>query len=501
EHPVMPQAPDRGKETTKFMIPKPKDNWTDAEKFQEEANYRVLYAIMMAVDQTRHKMIVHCKTVKDAWRVLQRQFKGSTVVKASRLQWVTLEFDQIKMRDEETIDVYYARLCDLVNQSMMLGEEISEKRQVQKIMRTVVPRFREKITALESFQRVASLDVDELLGELRTFEINNNYDKNLMYGTTWETFQKLTISKPLSPKSPLKVHSPMQKSVSKTYHNFVPICHYCGVTGHIRPKCYKMQHDLCTGNVRGWNQSGILVKVHARTLPNNRAKTHQVWVAKKSFNCFAFVLSLRTSLNGKWYQDNGCSRHMTGEPSYLMNIQSGSNGEVTFGDGVSNKVIGTCCLNLGGLPKLTDVEGSCVLTGSRSMDNCYLVDFNEKCLFSNVSEPEIWHQRLGHIGYSHLVKLTNARVVRGVPKIAMKDQPICEPCQLGKQTRTSHKSLNHIASKQILELLHMDLMSPIQVESYQGKKYIFVCVDDFSRYTCVDFCVKSLTHSLPLSHF
>ncbi|CAA0832987.1 Unknown protein, partial [Striga hermonthica] len=45
------------------------------------------------------------------------------------------------------------------------------------IMRTVVPRFREKITALESFQRVASLDVDELLGELRTFEINNNYDK------------------------------------------------------------------------------------------------------------------------------------------------------------------------------------------------------------------------------------------------------------------------------------------------------------------------------------
>ncbi|CAA0832659.1 Unknown protein, partial [Striga hermonthica] len=93
------------------------------------------------------------------------------------LQRVTLEFDEIKMRDEETIDVYYARLCDLVSQSMMLGEEISEKRQVQKIMRTVVPRFGEKITALESFQRVASLDVDELLGELRTFEINNNYDK------------------------------------------------------------------------------------------------------------------------------------------------------------------------------------------------------------------------------------------------------------------------------------------------------------------------------------
>ncbi|CAA0808318.1 Unknown protein, partial [Striga hermonthica] len=103
----------------------------------------------------------------------------------------------------------------------------------------------------------------------------------------FDKFVKSTVSKPLSPKSLLKFHSPMQKFVSKTHHNFVPICHYCGVTGHIRPKCYKMQHDLCTGNVRGWNQSGIPVKVHARTLPNNRAKTHQVWVAKKSFNGFA----------------------------------------------------------------------------------------------------------------------------------------------------------------------------------------------------------------------
>ncbi|CAA0819880.1 Unknown protein, partial [Striga hermonthica] len=57
--------------------------------------------------------------------------------------------------------------------------------------------------------------------------------------------------------------------------------------------------------------SGIPVKVHARTLPNDCTKTHQVWVAKKSFNYFAFVLSLRTSLKGKWYLDSGCSIHMT----------------------------------------------------------------------------------------------------------------------------------------------------------------------------------------------
>ncbi|CAA0841742.1 Unknown protein, partial [Striga hermonthica] len=75
-------------------------------------------------------------------------------------------------------------------------------------------------------------------------------------------FVKSTVSKPLSPKSSLKVHLPVQKPVRKIHHNFVPICHYCGVTGHIRPKCYKMQHNICTGNVFNWNSSGIPVNVH-----------------------------------------------------------------------------------------------------------------------------------------------------------------------------------------------------------------------------------------------
>ncbi|CAA0822378.1 Unknown protein, partial [Striga hermonthica] len=145
----------------------------------DDSNYSYWKSMMTIFLRSLGKGVweIQCKTAKDAWQILQRQFEGSMDVKASRLKRVTLEFDEIRMRDEETIDIYYAKFCDLVNQGAMLGEEISEKCQIQKIMRTVVPRFREKITALESFQRVASLDVDELIGELRMFKINNNYDK------------------------------------------------------------------------------------------------------------------------------------------------------------------------------------------------------------------------------------------------------------------------------------------------------------------------------------
>ena len=58
---------------------------------------------------------------------------------------------------------------------------------------------------------------------------------------------------------------------------------------------------------------------------------------------------------------------------------------------------------------------------------------------------------------------------------------------MGKQLKNSYTVVTGINTLRVLELLHMDLMGPIQVESINGKRYIFVCVDDFSRFTWVDF--------------
>ncbi|GKF77072.1 retrovirus-related pol polyprotein from transposon TNT 1-94 [Tanacetum coccineum] len=43
------------------------------------------------------------------------------------------------------------------------------------------------------------------------------------------------------------------------------------------------------------------------------------------------------------------------------------------------------------------------------------------------------------------------------------------------------------SSKRRLQLLHMDLCGPMRLESINGKKYILVIVDDYSRYTWTHF--------------
>ena len=67
---------------------------------------------------------------------------------------------------------------------------------------------------------------------------------------------------------------------------------------------------------------------------------------------------------------------------------------------------------------------------------------------------------------------------------------ICGACQMEKQTKASHHKVNVIATSQCLELLHVDLMGPTRTESLGGKRYIMVIVDDFSRYTWVEFLIE-----------
>ena len=47
--------------------------------------------------------------------------------------------------------------------------------------------------------------------------------------------------------------------------------------------------------------------------------------------------------------------------------------------------------------------------------------------------------------------------------------------------------MNVVATSRPLELLRVDLMGPTRTESMGGKRYIMVMVDDFSRYSCMEF--------------
>nr|GFC64421.1 integrase, catalytic region, zinc finger, CCHC-type, peptidase aspartic, catalytic [Tanacetum cinerariifolium] len=64
---------------------------------------------------------------------------------------------------------------------------------------------------------------------------------------------------------------------------------------------------------------------------------------------------------------------------------------------------------------------------------------------------------------------------------------LCSACEQGKIHQKYHKSKMAFASNKPLYLLHMDLRGPMRVHTINGKRYVLVVVDDYSRYTWVFF--------------
>ncbi|GJT14446.1 retrovirus-related pol polyprotein from transposon TNT 1-94 [Tanacetum coccineum] len=91
--------------------------------------------------------------------------------------------------------------------------------------------------------------------------------------------------------------------------------------------------------------------------------------------------------------------------------------------------------------------------------------------------------RLSHLNFDYINLLSKKDIVIGLPKLKYVKDQLCSSCEVSKAKRSSFKTIAVPSSKGWLNLLHMDLCGPMRVASINGKKYILVIVDDYSRYT------------------
>ncbi|GJX42483.1 retrovirus-related pol polyprotein from transposon TNT 1-94 [Tanacetum coccineum] len=156
------------------------------------------------------------------------------------------------------------------------------------------------------------------------------------------------------------------------------------------------------------------------------------------------------------------------------------------------------------LPKVSMVntKGVDLLTGSRG-DNLYTLSLGDMmasspiCLLLKASKTKswLWHRRLSHLSFEAINHLARHGLVRGLPKLKFEKDHLCSACALGKSTKKPHKPKSKDTNQEKLYLLHMDLCGPMRVASVNGKKYILVIVDDYSRFTWVK-CLRSKDEAL-----
>nr|GEU70368.1 ribonuclease H-like domain-containing protein [Tanacetum cinerariifolium] len=196
------------------------------------------------------------------------------------------------------------------------------------------------------------------------------------------------------------------------------------------------------------------------------------------------------ALKDKRVIDSGCSRHITGNMSYLSDFEAINGGYVAFGGNPKGgKITGKGKIrtgkldfdddvyfvkelkfNLFSISQMCDKKNSVLFTYNECIvlshgfklpdenqvllrvhreNNMYNVDLKNiipsgylTCLFAKIAldKSNLWHTRLGHINFKIMTKLVKGNLVRGLPSKVFENNHTCVACKKGKQHRASCKT-------------------------------------------------------------
>ncbi|GJU68759.1 zf-CCHC domain-containing protein [Tanacetum coccineum] len=83
---------------------------------------------------------------------------------------------------EESIDNAFARFNTIITSLKALDEGFSSKNNVRKFLRALHPKWRAKVTTIEESKDLTSLSLDELIGNLKVYEIIIKNDFEMVKG-------------------------------------------------------------------------------------------------------------------------------------------------------------------------------------------------------------------------------------------------------------------------------------------------------------------------------
>ncbi|XP_075524511.1 uncharacterized protein LOC142556904 [Primulina tabacum] len=476
-------------------------------------------------------LITNCVSAKDAWDILQRHCEGSESVRRTRLRMVTSKFEMMRMEESENILKYDRRLREISNEVFSLGDPISNERLVSKFLRSLPERFNIKICAIDEAMDTKQMALEDLISSLRTFEMNidmqkKDKGKTIAFQASNDTHNDLLqISQEVS-ESDLcedsiffitKKLRDYLKRIRDKKKDAQPSKFPCLLAPERSQRFPAKQQSQPRNEGREQFNSKKYDSVQCRECKGFGHYANECVNRLQKNKGYNESLSHEESDEEEKPNDEDNQTSLTALLTKNRRLQSN-----LYGGGAKGKIVGKGTLNVEGLPKLHNVlhvEGLnsnlisisqlcddnlhvkfnkhacevfdesniCIMIDTRSSDNCYQIGEEHSCKHAQITELDLWHQKLGHMNFKTLKNLSKYEAVRGMPNLSSGIPYVCGECQKGKQARVSHPVLATSGTTRCLELLHMDLMGPMEVKSCGGKKYSFVCVDDFSRFSWVSF--------------
>ena len=536
--------------TIGYIAPKNEASLSQAEKEVLQAtkkkDQKALSLIHQCLDDAMLQKVANATTSKQTWDVLKTSHSGVEKVKKVRLQILRGEFEALRMKESELVSDYFTRILVVVNNLRTYGDDhYDDTRVIEKILRSLDPKFDYIAVAIEESKDLDTMTIDELMGSLLAHEERLSKKKQ-------EPLEQVLQTK-LSFKEKERRQDGSQRGRGRGRGNG-------GRGGRGRGKGENFGQNGSNKEERG--QESHRGRGRGR---GNNSKSYGGRYDKSHIQCYNFhryghfasecrnnfveerahfvedkveeveptlLLAYKEEQKGDknvWYLDSGASNHMCGDKEMFAELDESVSGKVTFGDSSQIPVMGrgnilirlkdgrhqvisnifyvpnmkNNILSLGQLLEkgydicmknhnlsIRDGLGNLVAKVPMTRNRMFLLNIQSdvaRCLKACVKDSSwLWHLRFGHLNFGGLTLLSRKKMVKGLPSINHPDQ-LCEGCLIGKQARKSFPKESISRATKPLQLVHSDVCGPIDPPSFGKNRYFLLFIDDFSRKTWVYF--------------
>nr|KYP40819.1 Retrovirus-related Pol polyprotein from transposon TNT 1-94 [Cajanus cajan] len=472
----------------------------EQKKIYDETKIRDLKAknyLFQAIERSIIETILCVDTSKDIWDSLKQKYQGSTKVKRAQLQSLRGEFEAIKMKTEENVNEYFARILSIVNKMKFHGEKVTQTTVVEKIMRSMSTKFNYVICSIEQANDIEELTIDGLQSSLLVEEsrMKIQCDDEQALKVTGGTFKGRGRGR-FGGRG-------RGRQASREHIE----CYKCHKFGHYQYECPNLATDVV--NYTGFDEEEEMLLMALEGSKENDQEC--------------------------WFLDSGCSTHMCGVKRWFIDLDEQFREVVKLGDGRTLSVMGRgnvkLCVEgriqiITGVYYIPNLMNNLLSIGQLQQKKLKIIFDDDKCrvyhkekgllmtsymannrMFpikakpviteaaciqtSNVDSTEMWHKRYGHLSYGGLKLLNQKAMVKGLPELKEMDK-VCPECAVGKQHRDAISKQSTWRATRRLELIHSDICGPSTPTSNSNRRYFITFIDDFSRKTWVFFlCEKA----------
>nr|GEV10818.1 UBN2 domain-containing protein [Tanacetum cinerariifolium] len=124
-----------------------------------------------ALLRNEYEGVFMSKPTKEVWHTLIITHQGNSQVKNCKIDLLTQEYKKFLISNEETIDSSFTRFNAIVNSLKSLDPYYSRKNHVRKFLRALPLKWRAKVTAIEAAKYLATVPLDELIGNLNVYKM------------------------------------------------------------------------------------------------------------------------------------------------------------------------------------------------------------------------------------------------------------------------------------------------------------------------------------------